>query len=111
MRSRSQRLSVNLLLAPGALLGSRYQPGAGGLMHRCFEIDNVVNVFPAMERILAEDGRTFEEMYWSLDWHFNEYGNRVFARVVFQALERRLARSSIGGGGSNPTETDNGGAR
>lgn len=65
---------------------------------------NVVNVFPAMERILDEDGRVFDEMYWKLDAHFNEYGNEVFARVVFEALKPRLeakGRSSDGGDDRN----------
>lgn len=57
---------------------------------------NVVNVFPVMERILKEDSRAFEEMYWTLDAHFNEYGNEVFARVVFEALDKRLDHGAIG---------------
>ncbi len=57
-----------------------------------FRALNVINVFPVMERILEEDQSTFDEMYWTLDAHFNEYGNEVFARVVFEALEKRLRR-------------------
>lgn len=53
------------------------------------ELD-VVNLFPIAERLLAEDGSTMEQMYWELDGHFNEYGNRVYARVVFEALRERL---------------------
>ncbi len=69
-----------------------------------FRALNVVNVFPVMERILDEDGRVFDEMYWELDAHFNEYGNEVFARVVFEALKPRLeakGRSSDGGDDRN----------
>jgi len=55
-----------------------------------FRAINVINLFPAMDRILEEDGRVFEEMYWNLDAHFNEYGNEVFARVLFEALQKRL---------------------
>jgi len=51
---------------------------------------DVVNVFPAAERMLAEDGRTMGQLYWELDGHFNEYGNKVYARVVFEALRERL---------------------
>jgi hypothetical protein len=56
---------------------------------------NVINVFPVMERILGEDGRSFEEMYWTLDAHFNEYGNKVFARVVFEAMQKRMSTRSL----------------
>ena len=41
----------------------------------------------------------------------NEYGNEVFAGVVFEALERRLARSATGRGQTNPDESGRGGAR
>ena len=59
-----------------------------------FRALNVVNVFPVLERVLGEDGRVSEEMYWELDAHFNEYGNEVFARVVGEALVKRLNRSA-----------------
>lgn len=66
-----------------------------------FQALGVVNVFPVMERMLAGDGRAFEEMYWNLDAHFNEYGNEMFARVVFEAVEQRLACAETGGTGSS----------
>ncbi len=45
----------------------------------------VVDVVPAMERMLAEDGRTPADLFWVHDNHLNAYGNRLFARALAQA--------------------------
>jgi len=68
--------------------------------HDLFRALGVVNVFPVMEQVLAEDLKSHEAMYWNLDAHFNAYGNRVFARVVFAALARRLANREAADGGT-----------
>jgi lysophospholipase L1-like esterase len=45
----------------------------------------VVDVVPAMERMLAEDGRTRLDLYWTHDNHLNDYGNELFARALAEA--------------------------
>jgi len=45
----------------------------------------VVDVVPAMERMLAEDGRVPADLFWVHDNHLNAYGNRLFARALAQA--------------------------
>ncbi len=42
----------------------------------------VIDVVPAMERMLAEDGRTRLDLFWIHDNHLNGYGNELFARAL-----------------------------
>jgi hypothetical protein len=62
------------------------RPLRNALTPERFAAIGLVNPTPAVSRILAEEGQPREAMYWELDAHFNGYGNRVFARVVFEAL-------------------------
>jgi lysophospholipase L1-like esterase len=45
----------------------------------------VVDVVPALERMLAEDGREPADLFWVNDNHLNAYGNRLFARALAEA--------------------------
>ena len=45
----------------------------------------IVDVVPAIERMLAEDGREPADLFWVNDNHLNVYGNRLFARALAES--------------------------
>jgi lysophospholipase L1-like esterase len=53
----------------------------------------LVDVVPAIEKMLAEDGRRASDLFWANDNHLNAYGNRLFARALAEAVPWRPGRS------------------
>jgi lysophospholipase L1-like esterase len=49
----------------------------------------LIDAVPAMERMLAEDGRSASDLFWANDNHLNAYGNRLFARALAEAAPLR----------------------
>lgn len=52
------------------------------------ELD-VVNPLPHMQSILEHDGKTFADMYWQYDGHFNAYGYKLFGLAVAEAIDEK----------------------
>ena len=46
----------------------------------------VVDVVPAIERMLREEGRDRLDLFWVNDNHLNEYGYSLYARALAEAL-------------------------
>ena len=55
---------------------------------------DVVDVVPALERRLREDGRGPLDLYWKNDNHLNAYGNRLFAKALAAAILERVPPGS-----------------
>jgi lysophospholipase L1-like esterase len=53
----------------------------------------LVDAVPAMERMLAEDGRSASDLFWANDNHLNAYGNRLFALALAEAAPLRAGPS------------------
>jgi lysophospholipase L1-like esterase len=45
----------------------------------------IIDVVPAIERMLAKDGSEPTDLFWVNDNHLNAYGNRLFARALAAA--------------------------
>jgi len=54
----------------------------------------IVDVVPAMKRMLEEDHREPADLFWVNDNHLNAYGNRLFARALAESGLWRPAASS-----------------
>jgi hypothetical protein len=46
----------------------------------------VVDVLPALRRMLARDGKEHRDLYFEHDAHLNRYGNALYARALADAL-------------------------
>ena len=50
---------------------------------------SVVDVVPAMERLLTSEHLAYQQLFWKFDGHLNAAGNRVYALALAESLPSR----------------------
>ena len=61
-----------------------------GISQKLFEEVNVVDTSAIVERLLEEERRPYEEMFWLYDGHLNAYGHRIFGLAVARCVDHYL---------------------
>lgn len=56
---------------------------------------NIIDISPIVQKLLNKDKKSYYELFWKYDGHFNAYGNQIFGLAAAEIIKNYLDISPI----------------
>lgn len=56
---------------------------------------NIIDISRIVQKLLNKDKKSYDELFWKYDGHFNAYGNQIFGLAVAEVIKNYLDTSPI----------------